>query len=53
MKKYKNIFTPLTVKQMTIKNRIIMPPMGTNYGGQNGEFTEEHINYYEPYIISP
>ncbi len=47
MKKYKNIFTPLTVKQMTIKNRIIMPPMGTNYGGQNGEFTEEHINYYE------
>lgn len=47
MKKYKNIFKPLTVKQMTIKNRIIMPPMGTNYGGQNGEFEESHIKYYE------
>lgn len=47
MKKYKNIFKPLTVKQMTIKNRIIMPPMGTNFGGQNGEFEESHIQYYE------
>lgn len=47
MKKYKNIFKPLTVKQMTIKNRIIMPPMGTNFGGQNGEFEETHIKYYE------
>lgn len=47
MKKYKHIFKPLTVKQMTIKNRIIMPPMGTNYGGQNGEFEEDHIQYYE------
>ncbi|HBJ2620951.1 TPA: FAD-dependent oxidoreductase [Clostridium botulinum] len=47
MKKYKNIFTPLTVKQMIMKNRIVMPPMGTNYGGENGEFTDEHIEYYE------
>jgi 2,4-dienoyl-CoA reductase-like NADH-dependent reductase (Old Yellow Enzyme family)/NADPH-dependent 2,4-dienoyl-CoA reductase/sulfur reductase-like enzyme len=47
MKKFNNIFTPLTVKTMTIKNRIVMPPMGTNYGGTNGEFTEEHIKYYE------
>ncbi len=29
---YKHIFTPLTVKNMTIKNRIVMMPMGTNYG---------------------
>lgn len=47
MKKFNNIFTTLTVKTMTIKNRIVMPPMGTNYGGTNGEFTEEHIKYYE------
>lgn len=47
MKKYKNLFSPLTIKNMTIKNRTVMQPMGTNYGGQNGEFLEYHIKYYE------
>ena len=37
--KYKNIFSPLTVKNMTLKNRIVMMPMGTNYGEQNGEMS--------------
>ena len=47
MNKYQNIFTPLTIKNMTIRNRIAMPPMGTNYGGAMGDFTEEHVQYYE------
>jgi len=46
-KDYPHIFTPLTVKNMTIKNRIVMMPMGTNYGEQNGEMSFLHINYYE------
>lgn len=44
---YPHIFSPLTVKNMTIKNRILMMPMGTNYGEQNGEMSFLHINYYE------
>ena len=36
---YPHIFSPLTVKNMTIKNRIVMMPMGTNYGEQNGEMS--------------
>ena len=44
---YPHIFSPLTVKNMTIKNRIVMMPMGTNYGEQNGEMSFLHINYYE------
>lgn len=44
---YSHIFSPLTVKSMTIKNRIVMMPMGTNYGEQNGEMSFLHINYYE------
>ena len=32
---------------MTVKNRIVMTPMGTNYGEQNGEMSFLHINYYE------
>ena len=34
--KYTHIFEPLTIKNMTLKNRIVMTPMGTNYGEQNG-----------------
>lgn len=44
---YQSIFSPLTVRNMTIKNRIVMMPMGTNYGEQNGEMSFLHINYYE------
>ncbi len=47
MKKYGNLFSPITVKNMTVRNRTVMLPMGTNFGGQNGEFLEEHIKYYE------
>lgn len=47
MKKYQNIFNPLTVKNMIIKNRIVMTPMGTNYGEQNGEMSFLHMDYYE------
>ena len=36
---YKNIFSPLTIKNMTMKNRIMMTPMGTNYGEQTGEMS--------------
>ncbi len=47
MGKYSSIFEPLTVKQMTIPNRIVMTPMGTNFGEQNGEMSFLHIDYYE------
>lgn len=40
-------FSPLTINGMTIKNRIIMPPMGTNLASLNGEVTQEQIDYYE------
>ena len=45
--KYKGIFSPITVKSMTVKNRITMMPMGSNMGGQYGEMTDDHIKYYE------
>lgn len=47
MKTYQNIFEPLIIKRMNVKNRIVMPPMGTNFGGESGEFKDEHIKYYE------
>lgn len=46
-KEFKHIFEPFTVRRMTVKNRIMMTPMGTNYAEQNGEMSFLHINYYE------
>lgn len=37
--KYPHIFEPMTIRRMTVKNRIVMTPMGTNYGEQNGEMS--------------
>lgn len=47
MSLYPHLFSPLTINGMTIKNRIIMPPMGTNLASLNGEVTQEQIDYYE------
>ncbi len=44
--KYSKIFEPLTIKRTTIRNRIAMTPMGTNYGETSGEMSNRHMNYY-------
>ena len=44
--KYPKIFEPITVKRTTIRNRIAMTPMGTNYGETSGEMSNRHMNYY-------
>lgn len=47
MVKYENLFKPLTVRRMTIKNRVVMPPMGTNFAETTGAINDQHISYYE------
>ncbi|QIQ20228.1 NAD(P)/FAD-dependent oxidoreductase [Zophobihabitans entericus] len=47
MSDFSAIFQPITIKRTTIKNRIVMPPIGSNFATLNGEFVEEHIQYYE------
>lgn len=46
-KDYPKIFEPFTVRRMTVKNRIVMTPMGTNYGETDGQPSFLHLNYYE------
>lgn len=45
-KDYPNIFKPITVNRTTFKNRVVMTPMGTNYGEPDGQMSYQHINYY-------
>lgn len=44
---FKHVFSPLTIRGMTMQNRVAMMPMGSDFAGPNGELTDEHIQYYE------
>ena len=44
---YANLMSPITIKNMTIRNRVMMTPMGTNLANPDGSISEEHKNYYE------
>ena len=44
--KYPNLFQPGRIGKIRIKNRIVMPPMATNYAGPSGEVTERLIKYH-------
>lgn len=46
MDKYKTLFSPLRVKTMTLKNRVVMSPMGSNFAQSDGQMSPEHIEYY-------
>lgn len=43
----KKLLTPFKLKNLTLKNRIIMPPMATAKAKENGEVSEEVLNYYD------
>ena len=44
---FPNIFQPFTLRTATVRNRIVMMPMGSDLAGHNGELSDEHIKYYE------
>lgn len=45
--KYKNLFTPIKIGKVEIKNRIAMAPMLLDMGQFDGCTTEQLMNYYE------
>ena len=42
----KNLFTPIQIGNVTLKNRLVVPAMGTNLAKHNGEASDELIAYY-------
>ena len=44
---FKRIFEPVKIGQMKLKNRIVMPPMGTNYAEAGGAVSQRMLDYYE------
>ena len=47
MNQYKNLFEPIEINGLTLENRLVMTPMGTNFGEQNGKMSFLHMDYYE------
>jgi 2,4-dienoyl-CoA reductase-like NADH-dependent reductase (Old Yellow Enzyme family)/thioredoxin reductase len=45
--RFKKIFEPTNIGQMRLKNRIVMPPMGTNYAEAGGAVSQRMLDYYE------
>lgn len=42
----KFLFTPIKIGTVRVKNRIVMPPMTTNFASVTGAVTERLVNYY-------
>lgn len=40
------LFSPIQIGDMHLKNRIVMSPMATNFGTENGGITDQQIAYY-------
>lgn len=44
---YEKLFEPGKIGTMTVKNRGVMAPMGSNLAGNDGNATERQIKYYQ------
>lgn len=45
--KYTNLLSPITINGMILRNRTVMPPIGSNFATVSAEVSEEMIKYYE------
>jgi 2,4-dienoyl-CoA reductase-like NADH-dependent reductase (Old Yellow Enzyme family)/thioredoxin reductase len=45
--RFKKVFEPTSIGRMQLKNRIVMPPMGTNYAEEGGAVGQRTLDYYE------
>ena len=46
MTPFKSLFSPFRIGKLELKNRIVMPPMATNFAGTDGKVNDRHIAYY-------
>lgn len=46
MNQFGNLFKPIKIGKMTVKNRIVFPPMGTRFADVMGQATKMHVEHY-------
>jgi NADPH2 dehydrogenase len=40
------LFSPITVRGLTLRNRLVMPPMANSMATETGEATRKHVDHY-------
>ena len=40
---FPHLFSPITINGMTLKNRAVMPPMGTGYGNSDNTVSDRLV----------
>jgi len=45
--RFRKVFEPTSIGQMQLKNRIVMPPIGTSYAEEGGAIGQRTLDYYE------
>lgn len=43
---FKLLFSPLTIKEVTFRNRIVMPAMNNNFANSDGSVSDQYRDYY-------
>jgi 2,4-dienoyl-CoA reductase-like NADH-dependent reductase (Old Yellow Enzyme family)/thioredoxin reductase len=43
--RFEHLFSPITINGMTLKNRAVMPPMGTGYGNSDNTVSDRLVAY--------
>lgn len=43
----KQLFTPLVIGPMEVKNRFVVPPMGNNFANTDGTWSDQSLAYYQ------
>ena len=44
--KFRAMFQPIEIGNMTVKNRFVVPPMGNNFANTDGTMSEQSVAYY-------
>lgn len=44
--KYKTLFSPIKIGNMELRNRLVVPAMGTNQCNQDGTISQGFIDYW-------
>ena len=45
--KFKSMFTPIQIGQVTVPNRFVVSPMGNNFANTDGTMSEKSVAYYK------
>ena len=50
---FEKLFSPITIRGMELKNRVMLPAMGTKFAGKASYVTDQLIDYHVARVKGP